>query len=88
MVNMEDLEEALLDLVTGLDNLSIESACRLSSLVVVLRAGIKYYKPFKEILLDPETIENILIIVERSLCFFALYGPVTKDGFHFIGIYT
>lgn len=46
MVGMEDIAEELLDLVTGLDDLSIESACRLASFDVVFRAGIKYYKPF------------------------------------------
>ena len=45
-VDMGDLAEALPDLVTGLDDLSIESACRLASFDVVYRAGIKYYKPF------------------------------------------
>ena len=38
-VGMGDLAEALLDLVTGLDDLSIESACRLASFDVVIRAG-------------------------------------------------
>ena len=61
MVGMGDLAEALLDLVTGLDNLSIENACRLASFDVVFRAGVKYYKPFEEISVDAETIENIRI---------------------------
>ena len=87
-VDMEDLAEALLDLVTGLDDLSIESACRLASFDVVFRAGVKYYKPFEEISVNAETIENIRIMVERSLCFFDLYGPLVKDGFHFLGGYT
>ena len=87
-VNMGDLAEALLDLVTGLDDLSIESACRLASFDIVIRAGVKYYKPFEEILVDAETIENIRIMVERSLCFLDLYGPLVKDGFHFHGGYT
>lgn len=50
MVGMEGLAEALLDLMTGLDDLSIESACRLASFDVVFRAGVKYYKPFEELL--------------------------------------
>lgn len=87
-VGMGDLAEALLDLVTGLDDLSIESACRLASFDVVFRAGKQYYKPFEEIIVDAETIENICIMVERSLCFFDLYGPLVKDGFHFLGGYT
>ena len=66
----ETLAEALLDLVTELDDLSIESACRLASFDVVFRAGKQYYKPFEEIIVDAETIENIRIMVERSLCFF------------------
>lgn len=27
-------------------------------------------------------------MVERSLCFFDLYGPLVKDGFNFLGGYT
>lgn len=60
----------------------------MASFDVVFRAGIKYYKPFEEILVDAETIENIRIMVERSICFFDLYGPLVKDGFHFLGGYT
>ena len=88
MVGMGDLAEALLDLVTGLDDLSIESDCRLASFDIVFRAGNQYYKPFEEIIVDAETIENICIMVERSLCFFDFYGPLIKDGFHFHGGYT
>ena len=43
---------------------------------------------FEEIIVDAETIENICIMVERSLCFFDLYGPLVKDGFNFLGAYT
>ena len=32
---------------------------------------------------DKNTIENIKILVERSLSFFEKYGPITKVGFTF-----
>ena len=41
-----------------------------------------HYKP------DSDTIENIVIMVKRSLAFWKEYGPITKDGFTFEGGYT
>lgn len=88
LVGMDDVAEELLAMIKGLDTQSIRSACLLVSFDVVSRAGVNYYKPFDEIILDDETIENIRIMVERGLLFFELYGPVVKDGFYFIGGYT
>jgi hypothetical protein len=88
MVGMGDLAEELLNLITGLDDRSIKCACHLVSFDVVVRVGVNYYKPFEDVIVDTETIENIRIMVERSLSFFELYGPLVKDGFYFIGGYT
>lgn len=40
-------------------------------------------KNYKETNPDRKTVENIRIMVNRSLAFFNKYGPVTKDGFTF-----
>lgn len=74
--------------VKGLDDESIISAVKLSSLDVCYRAGVDRYKPMEEINPDKTTIENIRVMVERSLRFLDLYGPKTLDGFTFVGGYT
>lgn len=50
--------------------------------------GVIGYKPVEEIKPDSDTIENIVIMVKRSLTFWKEYGPITKDGFTFEGGYT
>ena len=79
--------EKLLDSIVGLDDISIVSVCKLSGFDVVIRAG-KGYKPVSEINPNRETIDNIRIMVERSLNFIKMYGPIVKDGFTFEGAYT
>lgn len=37
---------------------------------------------------NEETIENIRVMVKRSLTFFEKYGPIVKDGFTFDGGYS
>lgn len=55
---------------------------------VCYRAGVMGYRPVEEILPDKSTIENIKIMVERSLSFIELFGPIILDGFTFEGGYT
>lgn len=74
--------------IKGLDNKSIGNACKLVGYDVCFRAGIVGYKPVEEINPDKDTIENIVIMVERSLAFWKEYGPIIKDGFTFEGGYT
>lgn len=74
--------------VKGLDDTSIVLAVKISSLDVCFRAGVERYKPMEEINPDKATIENIRVMVERSMRFLDLYGPKTLDGFTFIGGYT
>ena len=38
--------------------------------------------------MDGNTINNIRIMVERSIKFFSEYGPIISDGFTFEGGYT
>jgi hypothetical protein len=85
----EDLyAKKLLNDVSGLDDLSISNACKLSGFDVCFRAGMMGYKPVDEINPDKTTIENIRTMVERSIRFMDEYGPLTKDGFTFPGAYT
>lgn len=72
----------------GLDNQSIINACKMVGYDVCYRAGMTFYKPVEEIKPDQATIDNIRIMVERSLAFWDTYGPLVKDGFTFEGGYT
>lgn len=85
-----EFEQALglSEAIVGLDSYSITCACQLAGYDVVFRAGKSGYKPVEQILPDMWTIENIRIMVERSMTFLDLYGPVVRDGFHFEGGYT
>ena len=74
--------------IKGLDKNSIIFACKLAGYDVCFRSGTAHYKPVEDINPDENTIDNIIIMVERSLNFFNTYGPVTKDGFTFEGGYT
>lgn len=78
----------LLQTVVGLDSYSITCACQLVGYDVVFRAGKSGYQPIESIIPDMWTIENIRIMVERSMTFLNIYGPVVRDGFHFEGGYT
>ena len=73
----------LLKGIKGLDNESVSNACKLVGYDVCFRAGVIGYKPVEEIKPDSDTIENIAIMVKRSLAFWKEYGPITQDGFTF-----
>lgn len=78
----------LLDKISGVDDVSIRSACRLVGYDVVFRAGVNGFKNVDGINPDGATIENIRVMVKRAIEFFNQYGPVVKDGFTFEGGYT
>lgn len=87
-MNMVDKANYCLKQINGLDDLSIKYAIKLVGFDVACRAGIKAYKPIEEIEPSIDTIENVRIMVNRSLEFFKVYGPVTKFGYTFEGGYT
>ena len=78
----------LLKSIKGIDDLSIYYACKLVGYDVCFRAGVMGYKEVDEIEADTNTINNIKIMVKRSILFFDKYGPIIKDGFTFEGGYT
>ena len=57
--------------------------CKLVGYDVCFRAGVIGYKPVEEIKPDSDTIENIVIMVKRSLAFWKEYGPYYKRWFYF-----
>lgn len=74
--------------IKGLDDKSIYSACQLVGYDVCFRAGPMNYKDVRTIDANYDTINNIRIMVGRSLDFFDEYGPIVLDGFTFEGGYT
>lgn len=88
IINDEVNAYRLLSQIKGLDDTSIYYACQLVGYDVCARAGIMGYSNVNEIQADMDTINNIKIMVRRSILFFKKYGPIIKDGFTFEGGYT
>lgn len=78
----------LIEGITGLDDKSIFNACKLVGYDVCFRTGISAYRPVEDIKPDSNTISNIRIMINRSIKFFEKFGPITLDGFVFVGGYT
>ncbi len=71
--------------IKGLDDKSITSICKLVSFDVWARNPeiAPFSRNYKEISPDSITINNIRVLVNRSISFFNLYGPIIKSGFSF-----
>ena len=71
--------------INGLTDESIISACKLATFDTWFRNPIAALtaKTAKETNPDEDTIENIRIMVDRSVAFWEEYGPIIKDGFTF-----
>lgn len=80
--------EELMNDVKGLDDESIINAMKLVGFDICFRAGFMGYRPVDEIQPDAMTIDNVRVMVKRSLDFLDYYGPKVLDGFTFEGGYT
>lgn len=82
--NVEETKQYLKH-IKGLDDDSIINACKMVTFDVWYRNSPRALisKPAAETNPDCDTIQNIRIMVERSMSFFKKYGPITKDGFAF-----
>lgn len=71
--------------IKGLDNNSVINACKMVTYDVWYRnpMGAMLAKGVEETNPDLETIENIQIMVERSVKFWEEFGPIIQDGFNF-----
>lgn len=87
---IDEIENAkkLLSKITGLDDTSIINACKLVGYDVCYRAGKNFYRPVENIQPDAVTIENIRIMLNRSMLWVDQYGPIVLNGFDFEGAYT
>lgn len=83
--NSIETANALLNSITGLDDTSVISACKLVTFDTWRRnpMGAKMAKGYKDINPDKATIQNVQNLVKRSVLFFDKYGPIVKDGFTF-----
>ena len=80
-----DLAEELLCGINGIDDVSIINACRLASFDVWYRntSEAALCSRYDDVIPDSVTIENIRVMIKRSMSFFEEYGPVIADGFTF-----
>ena len=88
LINMQETVNFLLAHIKGLDDFSIDCACKLAGFDVCYRSSSFAYKPVEGIMPDKETVANIRIMVERSLSFWDKYGPVIYCAPTFEGGYT
>lgn len=87
-IKKEKLEESLMKEITGLDDKSISNAIKLTGFDVVARSGKQGYKPINKIKPNEATIKNVRIMVNRTINFSNIYGPITSFGFVFTNAYT
>ena len=71
--------------IKGLDNNSIINACKAVTFDVWFRktSVAMMAKTAKDTNPDSKTVENIKVLIERSLKFWEKYGPIKVDGFTF-----
>lgn len=77
--------DSLLKTISGLDDESITATCKAVTYDVWYRNPMNAFlaKGPEETNPDNNTINNIRIMVERSIAFWGKYGPITVDGFDF-----
>ena len=78
----------LLANINGLDNNSIYNTCQIVGYDAAYRRGVSAYSDVKQILPTNDVINNIRIMVKRSLAFLEECGPIVESGFTFPGGYT
>ena len=87
-IGMRSKATLLKSKITGLDDISIISACKLAGFDVCYRASKSAYKPVENITPDEFTIENIRIMVNRSISFWKQFGPIICSEPTFEGGYS
>ena len=85
MKKAKSVADKLAKEITGIDDTSIVNACKLVTFDGWFRdpMGAMMAKGYDETNPDKATVQNIQILVKRSIAFFDKYGPITKDGFTF-----
>ena len=78
----------LVSKISGLNDDSIIAACKLAGFDVCYRSSISGYKSIEEISPDINTIQNIRTMVNRSMSFWKIYGPILHSEITFDGGYS
>jgi len=80
-----NIAEKLINGISGFDDISIVNACKLVAFDIWVRDIFRAIdvKGYKDTEPDKETIQNIRILVKRSLAFFEIYGKPVKVRFTF-----
>ena len=88
--NVDELDKAkcLLNKINGLDADSICAACQLVGYDVAYRRGPNFFVPIEKTKPSQNLIQNIIVLVNRSIAFLKKNGPVVLDGFTFDGGYN
>ena len=86
--NQSKTASKLLNGITGLNKKSIINASKLVGYDVCYRKGPSFFKGIDEINPNDNTVDNITIMIKRSLNFFENNGPKVLDGITFEGGYT
>lgn len=88
MAGREEEGKGYVDGIKGLDDESINNACRIVWFDQVVRAGRIGDGEPTDTFANPETCENVRTMVARARAFFEKYGPVVEDAPTFMGGYT
>ena len=77
--------EKLLKAIKGIDDVSVKKACKLVTFDVWLRnpMAAAMARDYKATNPNLATVQNIQLLIKRSLDFFDKYGPIVKEGFNF-----
>lgn len=83
--NTEKTVRELLSGIRGTDDASIVNACKMTTFDVWYRSPMTAFqvRTAKDTNPNADTVENIRVMLQRSLDFWKEYGPVAKDGFTF-----
>lgn len=88
MIQEESAAKRLAAGIKGLDSRSISSAIKLTGYDVCVRAGTSNYKPVELIEPNKPSIENVRIMVKRTVSYFDRCGGVIRSMLIFPGGYT
>ena len=84
MKNAQDMALGYLREIDGINDKSIIASCKLVSFDVWFKGtSVKKSEAYEAKDPDKSTIENIKLMVQRSVEFFNKYGPIVKVGFNF-----
>lgn len=86
--NKEEEALTLLSKITDLSDTSLTAASLLVSYDAMFRAGVESQPLEDRIILDKDTLENLRVMIERTIDFFKKFGPVTATETTFEGAYT